>query len=123
MWLQSNRGDWNNVLDDQPIVLDHNPIDDQPEDFLLGLEARLDERVPNARSKMAAMVLDPSPAFLQLRERNRCCLIRVDQTLDFTIQPPELPRDPRAFVLTGAVSREIAAALLKARPQQRWLAQ
>jgi hypothetical protein len=51
VWLQSNRGDWNNVLDDQPLVLDDNPIDDQPEDFLLGLEARVDECVPNAVTK------------------------------------------------------------------------
>ena len=67
----------------------------QPELLLTGRALLLDLVEP--RSKMAAMVLDPSPAFLQLRERNRCCLIRVDQTLDFTIQPPELPLDPRTF--------------------------
>jgi hypothetical protein len=89
----------------------------QSELLLTGRALLLDLVEP--RSKMAAMVLDPSPAFLQLRERNRCCLIRVDQTLDFTIQPPELPLDPRAFVLTGAVSREIAAALLEVAGQIR----
>jgi len=36
------------VADDERIRLDDHPIDDQPEDFLLGLEGRIDKRVPNA---------------------------------------------------------------------------
>jgi hypothetical protein len=48
VWLQSNWSRWNDVADNERIRLDDHPIDDQPEDFLLGLEGRIDERVPNA---------------------------------------------------------------------------
>src|SRR3954452_17178173 len=48
VWLQSGRGRWNDVTDDQSVLLDNDPIDDQPEDFLLGLKRRVDERIPNA---------------------------------------------------------------------------
>ena len=36
------------MTDDQSVLLDNHPIDDQPEDFLLGLKRRVDERIPNA---------------------------------------------------------------------------
>lgn len=36
------------MADDEPVLLHDYSIDDQPEDFLLGLEGRADERVPNA---------------------------------------------------------------------------
>src|SRR5215207_1158841 len=48
VWLQSGRGRWNDVTDDQSVLLDNDLIDDQPEDFLLGLKRRVDERIPNA---------------------------------------------------------------------------
>jgi hypothetical protein len=79
------------MADDQPLLLDDHPIDNQSEDFLLGLEGRIEEGVPNAAterlqalqqpeflltlralmvdlveagSKVAAMVFDPPPPFL-----------------------------------------------------------
>ena len=36
------------MSDDQPVLLDDDPIDDEPENPLLGLERRVDERVPDA---------------------------------------------------------------------------
>src|SRR5206468_11883198 len=70
------------------------------------------------------MVLDLSPPLLQFRERDRCRLVRVDQALYLAPQHRKLPRDARAFALTGAVgSGGITAALLEARPQQGRLGQ
>ena len=95
--MQFNRSRWNDVADDERIRLDDHPVDDQPEDFLLGLEGRIDERVPNAVTErlqalqqpeflltfrvlpvdlvepglqVAAMVLDLSPALLQFHKRD-----------------------------------------------------
>ncbi len=48
VWLQSNRRRRNDMSDDQPVLLDDDPIDDEPENPLLGLERRVDERVPDA---------------------------------------------------------------------------
>src|SRR4051795_3015157 len=48
VWLQSGRGRWNDVTDDQSVLLDNDPIHDPPEDFLLGLKRRVGERSPNA---------------------------------------------------------------------------
>jgi len=138
------------VADDEPILLNDHPIDDETEDFPLGLEGRVDERVPNAvtecfqalqqpqflltfrvltadlvapGSQVATVVLDLSPAVLQFHKRDRCCLIRVDQALDLTVRHPELPLDARPLALTGAINGGITAALLEARPQQGWLGQ
>ena len=36
------------MTNNQPVLLDNNPVDDEPEDLLLGLERRVDERVPDA---------------------------------------------------------------------------
>ena len=85
------------MADDERIRLDDHPIDDQPEDFLLGLEERIDERVPNAVTErlqalqqpeflftfrvlpvhlvepdlqVATMVLDLAPALLQFHKRD-----------------------------------------------------
>jgi len=97
MWLQSNWSRWNDVADDKHIRLDDHPIDDQPEDFLLGVEGRIDKRVPNAVTErlqalqqseflltfrvltvdlvepgpqVATMVPDLSPALLQFHKRD-----------------------------------------------------
>ncbi len=48
MWLQSNRRGRNDMTNDQPVLLDDDPVDDEPEDLLLGFERRVDERVPDA---------------------------------------------------------------------------
>ncbi len=48
MWLQSNRRCRNDMSDDQPVLLDDDPVNNEPEDPLLGLERRVDERVPDA---------------------------------------------------------------------------
>jgi len=85
------------VADDERIRLDDHPIDDQPEDVLLGFERRIDERVPNAVTErlqalqqpeflltfrvltvdlvepgpqVATMVFDLSPALLQFHKRD-----------------------------------------------------
>ncbi len=100
------------MADHEPVLLHDHPIDDQPKDFLLGLEGRADERVPNAvaerlqplqqpeflltvrvltvdfvkpGSQVATMVLDLSPALLQFHERDCCRLVCVDQALDLTV--------------------------------------
>jgi hypothetical protein len=36
------------MTNDRPVLLDDDPVDDEPEDLLLGLERRVDERVPDA---------------------------------------------------------------------------
>ena len=60
MWLQSYRGCRNDVTDDQPVLLDNDPIDDEPEDLLLGLERRGDERVPNAITERLQPLQQPN---------------------------------------------------------------
>ena len=47
-WLQSDRCRRNDMTNDQPVLLDDDPIDDEPEHPLLGLERWVDERVPDA---------------------------------------------------------------------------
>src|SRR3954454_17050630 len=70
------------------------------------------------------MVLDLSPPLLQFRERDRCRLVCVDQALHLAPQHVKLPRNARAFALTGAVgSGGITAALLETRAQQGRLGQ
>lgn len=59
MWLQSNWSRWNDVADDKHIRLDDHPIDDQPEDFLLGVKGRIDERVPNAVTERLQALQQP----------------------------------------------------------------
>ena len=85
------------MTNDQPVLLDDDPIDDEPEHPLLGLERWVDERVPDALAErlqplqqpeflltfrvltvdlvepvpqVATMVLDLSPALLQFHKRN-----------------------------------------------------
>ena len=85
------------MADDERIRLDDHPIDDQPENFLLGLERRIDECVSNAVTErfqalqqpeflltfrvlpvhlvepdpqLATMVFDLSPALLQFHKRD-----------------------------------------------------
>ena len=126
------------MADDQPVLLHDDPVDDQPEDFLLGFERRVDERIPDAfaerlqplqqpeflltfralpmdllepGSKVAAMVLDPSPALLQLRERDRCCLVGIDQAFCLAIRCPELPLNARPLALTGTIDSGVAASM------------
>ena len=99
------------MADNEPILLEDHLINHQPEDFLLGLERRVDERVPNAGTKrlqaleqpellltfrvltadlvepglqVATMVLDLSPALLQFHKRDGRRLIGVDQAFDLT---------------------------------------
>ncbi len=150
MWLQSNRGRWDNVADDKPILLDDHLIDHQPQDALPGLERRVGELVPDAvaervqtlqqpeflltlrmltvdlvapGSQVAAMVVDLPSALLQLLKRDCCRLVCVDQALDLTFRHLELPSNARLFAHAGAVDSEVAAAFLEVRPQQVWLGQ
>ena len=57
--MQSNWGRWNDVADNEPILLEDHLINYQPEDFLLGLERRVDERVPNAGTKRLQALEQP----------------------------------------------------------------
>jgi len=137
VWLQSNRGRWNNVADDKPILFHDHLVDHQPQDALPGLEGRVGELVPDAvteriqtlqqpeflltfrvltvdlvapGSQVAAMLFDLPPALLQFLKRDRCRLVCVDQASDLTFRHLELPSDPRPFAQAGAIDSEVAAA-------------
>jgi len=122
--LQSNRGRWDNVADDKPVLLDDHLINHQSQDAPPGLERRVDGFVPHAVTEciqalqqpqfllalrvltvdlvlpglqVAAMVFDLPPALLQLLKRDRCRLVCVDQALGLTFRHLELPSNARRF--------------------------
>ncbi len=95
--MQSNWSRWDDVADDERIRLDDHPINDQPEDVLLGFERRIDELVSDAVTErlqalqqpeflltfrvltvdlvepgpqVATMVFDLPPALLQFHKRD-----------------------------------------------------